>query len=197
MTGISGPIPKRDAERRRRNDPANGAADFFDIDEVAKDAEPDSLPWKIAQPVVVPTFDGVWTDADGREVDGDHVGTGWHPLAQQWFDSLSYSGQAIFYEPSDWMLAAVIAETLSRELKPQIAATIPATEFSESQVIRECVPIKGASLSAILKAMSTLMVSEGDRRRLRLELQRRAHEAGEGEGGEVVSMEARRRELLG
>lgn len=92
---------------------------------------------------------------------------GWHPVARRWFDSLALSGQSRFYEPSDWGTAVTVAETLSRELKPQVVGT---TE--EGEPIWAEVPIRGASLNAILKAMTGLMVTEGDRRRSRLELER-------------------------
>jgi hypothetical protein len=34
----------------------------------------------------------------------------WHPIALDWFNSLEESGQAQFYEASDWMTARYIAE---------------------------------------------------------------------------------------
>lgn len=81
----------------------------------------------------------------------------WHKVARTWYQSLAKSGQSKFYEPSDWATAFLIAESLSRELNA-----------------RAFIPLKGASLSAYLKAMSSLLVTEGDRRRARLELQRAA-----------------------
>jgi hypothetical protein len=91
----------------------------------------------------------------------------WHPVAKRWFESLAASGQAVFYQPSDWATAYLVAESISRELKPQIVGWNDAGD-----PIRRHVPPKGASLAAWLKAMSSLMVTEGDRRRLRLELMR-------------------------
>ncbi len=90
----------------------------------------------------------------------------WHPVASRWFDSLASSGQSAYYEPSDWATAFLVAESMSRELKPQ-----PVVD-SEGNVSFVSYPPKGASLAAWLKAMTTLMVTEGDRRRLRLELER-------------------------
>lgn len=89
----------------------------------------------------------------------------WHPVARSWYESLVVSGQAEFYQPSDWSTAVLIAESMSRDLSPQFVG------FTESgEVIHESIPLKGASLSAYLRAMSVLMVTEGDRRRLSLEL---------------------------
>lgn len=95
----------------------------------------------------------------------------WHPVARQWFDSLAASGQSRFYEPSDWATAYLIAESMTRDLKPQFvgfAQTGRDTTEAEFQTI----PLKGASLAAYLKAMGNLLVTEGDRRRAQLELQR-------------------------
>jgi len=91
----------------------------------------------------------------------------WHKVARMWFSSLAKSGQHRFYEPSDWATAYLIAESISRDLSPQVVG------FTEREgAIMGTIPLKGASLSAYLKAMSSLMVTEGDRRRLRVELQR-------------------------
>ena len=91
----------------------------------------------------------------------------WHPVAARWFESLAESGQAVFYEPSDWGTAYVIAESISREMKPQVVGT---TEDGEP--VWASKPPTGAAISAWLQGMTALMVTEGDRRRARLELHR-------------------------
>lgn len=91
----------------------------------------------------------------------------WHPIARRWFDSLRESGQSRFYEPSDWATAYLIAESISRDLRPQVVGV---TERGEAVV--ETIPLKGASLSAYLKAFGNLLTTEGDRRRASVELQR-------------------------
>lgn len=91
----------------------------------------------------------------------------WHPIASAWYESLAQSGQSRFYEPSDWATAFLIAESISRDLNPQfVGITL------QGDMEYESIPLKGASLNAYLKAMSSLMVTEGDRRRLNIELQR-------------------------
>lgn len=90
----------------------------------------------------------------------------WHPVAKRWFDSLERSGQAAFYEASDWATAYLIGEAISRELKPQ-----PVVD-KEGFVTMVTFPPKGASLAAWLKGMTSLLATEGDRRRAALELQR-------------------------
>ena len=93
----------------------------------------------------------------------------WHPIAKNWYVSLAESGQAQFYEPSDWTLAQILAESMSRDLNPQ-PVWIGSREEGEMEMIAQ--PIKGASLGAYLKGMTALMVSEGDRRRAQLEIER-------------------------
>ena len=91
----------------------------------------------------------------------------WHKVAKMWFQSLAKSGQSRFYEPSDWSTAYLIAESISRDLSQQVIG------FTEKEgAIFGTIPLKGASLSAYLKAMSSLLVTEGDRRRSRVELER-------------------------
>lgn len=123
------------------------------------------------------------------EPDGD-----WHEIAKRWFQSLGRSGQSQFYEPSDWAMAYLIAESISRDLKPQ-AIGIVEDGPKAGEVVRAVIPMKGASLSAYLKAMTALMVSEGDRRRMRMEIER-----GEGEEAEpagVTALNEYRRKLAG
>lgn len=92
----------------------------------------------------------------------------WHPIARDWYESLVKSGQAHFYEPSDWATARLIAESISRDLKPQPIGVHPET----GEAVTASIPMKGASLAAYLKAMTALLVTEGDRRRSRVELER-------------------------
>ena len=77
----------------------------------------------------------------------------WHTVASRWFESLKTSGQSAFYEDSDWATAYLLAESMSRSLSTGD-------------------PVTGAELAAWLKGMTPLMVTEGDRRRARLELER-------------------------
>lgn len=116
------------------------------------------------------------TVADGAvEVVVPVADEGWHPVARGWFESLAGSGQSAFYEPSDWAVAVLVAESMSREL------------WGDG-------PVSGAALMAWLRAMTALMVTEGDRRRLRLELERRRDDDGDEVGG-VSEIELYRRRL--
>ena len=99
----------------------------------------------------------------------------WHPIAKSWFEALGSSGQRCFFEPSDWAQAVLVAEAMSRMLK---ADRMSAQMFA-----------------AIDSASTRLMVTEGDRRRLRVELERRKV-IDEDEDAAVTSM-AQWREKLG
>ena len=77
----------------------------------------------------------------------------WHQLARDWFVSLGESGQSQFFEPSDWAVAKFCAHLMSEELESGKA--------SRSMMVAE-----------ITKLMGSLLSTEGDRRRVRLELQR-------------------------
>ena len=77
----------------------------------------------------------------------------WHPLAHEWYASLAASGQACYYEPSDWAVARVWAEVLSRQL---------ATDR-----------ISAVMVQAWAGSASELLTTEGARRRARVELGRR------------------------
>jgi hypothetical protein len=105
----------------------------------------------------------------------------WHPIAKNWYQSLAESGQSAYYEPSDWMLAYVVAESISRDLEPRIV-----TVTKEGHVIRAEQPMTGSNLQGYLKAMTLLLVSEGDRRRSRIELDR-ASRQGESDSGDSDS----------
>lgn len=76
----------------------------------------------------------------------------WHQIARDWYDSLAKSGQAVFYEPSDWATARYVAEAMSRGLQ--------ASRFSAQL------------FAAVSSAMTELLTTEGARRRARLELER-------------------------
>lgn len=77
---------------------------------------------------------------------------GTHPLAREWYESLQVSGQAQYYEPSDWTQAKFVAATM--------------TQFF----------LMGGSnanmFAAIQAAMRELLTTEGARRRVRLEVER-------------------------
>lgn len=118
----------------------------------------------------------------------------WHPVAKRWLNSLARSGQAQFFEPSDWATAYLLAESMSRELNPQ---PIVIGKGDTTEIEMQSLPPKAASLAAWLKGAAALLATEGDRRRLAIELER-PRPAGEGEGdADVPHLDDARRRLRG
>ena len=161
---MSGPIPKRESERRRRNTTTeSGVSNAVERLEVSDEE-------MSVRPVDMPAADPKW-----------------HPIATMLYESLGASGQRVFYEPSDWAIAHLAAESISRDLKPQFVGNNPVT----GEPMVEKIPLKGASLSAYTKLFASLMATEGDRRRMRLELERGATMPAETEAeSNVVSIRA-------
>ncbi|WP_256093882.1 MULTISPECIES: hypothetical protein [unclassified Streptomyces] len=122
--GAHGPIPKRSEERRRRNK-GDGPAVVQ-----AASGPPEDLP-------DLPEPDPLW-----------------HPIATDFYLSLRESGQAGFYQPSDWAVARYVTELMSRGLSSDR-------------------PPNGQYVAALNSAMSSLLATEGDRRRARIELERK------------------------
>lgn len=169
---MPGPVPKKDAERRRRNKTPESEGSLSAIP-----AEVVDLDKAIAGEVEIP------------EMDAD-----WHPIAKQMWESQIKSGQVLWMEPSDWAILYTLCESLSRDLKPQVIGISEET----GKPIMATIPLKGASLNAYLKAFASLLMTEGDRRRLRIELERqkRLDAAAEGEG-KVIDIVQKRSELFG
>lgn len=190
---MPGPPPKRSEERRRRNDPAAGAPVKVDLDRIAEGEDEDSLPFLIAQPVKIPTIPRAGDEDEETPNPAD-----WHPFAVELWESFSRSGQALFWEPSDWMVAKIICESISRDLKPQFVGSTQGTESYPSEPIYERIPLKGASLGAYLKAFGQLMLTEGERRRLSIELERTRLASQTGDDGEakVIKIKDRRQAQL-
>ncbi|MDR3080342.1 MAG: hypothetical protein LBV60_05330 [Streptomyces sp.] len=124
VVGAHGPIPKRSEERRRRN----------------KDDGPGLVKAPSGPPADVPDLP-----------EPDPL---WHPIATDFYLSLQESGQAAFYQPSDWVVARYVAELMSRGLTSDR-------------------PPNGQYVAALNSAMSSLLATEGDRRRARIELERK------------------------
>lgn len=168
MGGIPGPPPKKDAERRRRNKTGSDERSHIPATVVNVDE-------LLVGEVEVPTPD-----------------ESWHPIARQIYDSVLKSGQVIWMEPSDWSVLYLLCESLSRDLKPQV---IGINEESGEPVFA-VIPLKGSSLNAYTKTMASLMMLEGDRRRLRIELERQKRLDAAAEGGTVVDIVQHRADVF-
>lgn len=78
----------------------------------------------------------------------------WHPIAADWYLSLRESGQAAFYQPSDWAVARYAADLMSKVLLSERGPN-------------------GQLVAALNSVMASLLTTEGDRRRARMELERK------------------------
>ena len=80
-----------------------------------------------------------------------------HPVVQDMWNSLAESGQAVFYEPSDWKYARFTLHFADKLLK----SARPSSQM----------------LAAVNSAFTDLLVSEGHRRRVRMEVERNKSKA--------------------
>lgn len=104
------------------------------------------------------------------EVEAPDVDLGWHPIAADWYRSLAKSGQSKRYEPSDWAAARLVAHDMTRHLN--------SGRFSSQ------------ALAAIWSAMTDLLTTEGARRRVRMEIDRKPDKPAEaGEGASVTRID--------
>ena len=93
-------------------------------------------------------------------------------LARRWYESLRTSGQSEFYADSDWTSALIVARAIER--------------FEERPTAH--------MLTAILSGFGSLAATEGDRRRLRIELERQTV-GDEDEDAAVVALDEYQRRL--
>ena len=93
--------------------------------------------------------------------DMSHLGET-HPLITDMYESIKQSASVRYYEPTDWQFARLTLYTLNQEL---IAAA------------HNGKPVGAMKLTAINQMLSALLLTEGDRRRARLEIERAPVEA--------------------
>jgi len=120
-------------------------------------------------------------------------GEGWHEMAVTMYESVQHSGQAKFYTESDWTKLYLLCDQLSQNLQPQFVGMakdwkVIMVDGEERLVqyqkpIAGIVPMNGATLNALQSVMTSLGISEGDRRRMGIEL---VH-AKKDEQGDAVS----------
>jgi hypothetical protein len=104
----------------------------------------------------------------------------WHPLAKRWWKALRISDQTQFYQPSDWEHAYAWTQMWSDQLTSQM----------------ETGKLSAMFLATWDSAMGRLLITEGDRRRVRIELERTGQTDPDKEAG-VASMTAWRKKLAG
>lgn len=75
-----------------------------------------------------------------------------HPLVVDLYESMKTSAQSKYYEPSDWATARITFHFLNKLLR----STKPSAQM----------------LASVSSMMTTLLLTEGDRRRVRIEVER-------------------------
>ena len=93
-----------------------------------------------------------------------------HPIIEEMYQAMKESAAVKFFEPTDWQFARLTMLTLNQEL-------IAAKQLGK--------PIGAMKLTAITTMLSALLLTEGDRRRVRLEIERAP---GDKAGGKVVDV---------
>ena len=91
-----------------------------------------------------------------------------HPLVEDMWNSMIESAQSKFFEPSDWQYARLTLFALNQEL-------IASRHAGK--------PMGSMKLAALNQMMTSLLMTEGERRRVRIEIER-----SEGSGGKVISL---------
>jgi len=112
------------------------------------------------------------TKGQSRPASIPEADPGWHPIARLLWDSTLESGQTDFYESSDYAFLYSICDDVS---------------YYKTMGKRS-----GQMLASIYSAMENLLVTEGARRRVRVELQ--DEEVGE-DDAVVTQMDDYRRQL--
>ncbi|MEV1109947.1 hypothetical protein AB0I95_14990 [Micromonospora sp. NPDC049751] len=79
-----------------------------------------------------------------------HADSDWHPIARKLWDAVKVSGQTTYYQQSDWAYLYSLCDDLSHYKK----------SFKRSSQMAQ----------VIYAALGNLLVTEGDRRRARIEL---------------------------
>lgn len=182
---MPGPMPKRSDERRRRN--TDGIETIkVDVDSlVGQDVEIPLPPTKLVD---------IKDENDEPTGEQEEVAQ-WHPVALDAYWSLARSGQVIFMEPSDWATAYALCEMLSRELKPKPMLVTDADGATSIDWVYQ--PVNGSVMNAFLKGWASLMATEGDRRKLRIELERKKRaDAVAGGEGKVVDIVQHRQDAF-
>lgn len=149
--GDRGPVPKRSEERRRRNKVHSDGMETEQVD--------------------MTDFDG------GNVVHAPEPNPEWHPAALAIWQATVESGQSIYFEKSDWTILAFLCSQLTQHYRDdlvieKVKLPMEAGSGGGEELVYGSIPMSGATISAFLKGFGSLGLTEGDRRRIHLELKR-------------------------
>lgn len=150
--GAHGPIPKRSQERRRKNKTDESGGQYI----------PDRVDLQ---------------NFDGDVVEPREPNPNWHPAALSIWEAALASGQRIFWEPSDWAVLGLTCSQISQYYRDDFIIEKVKQPMEDGmgggeELVYGSRPMTGQEFSAVLKAFSSLGMTEGDRRRMRVELER-------------------------
>ncbi len=100
-----------------------------------------------------------------------------HPFVVEFYESIRQSAQSNYYEPSDWQFARLTMYALNEELN---------AVYQSGDNKGKKKPLGVMKLQVLNQMMSTLLITEGDRRRVRMEIERNPGPTAE--GGKVLTM---------
>lgn len=89
----------------------------------------------------------------------------WHPIAKMVYESARTSGQNEWYQNSDWAILWSLCEDLSHYKSGSKGVDKLTGELYEKAR-------SGQMLQTIMSTMTSLLLTEGERRRVRIELQK-------------------------
>jgi len=94
-----------------------------------------------------------------------------HPLVVDLYESMKVSAQKKYFEPTDWQVARLTMLALNQEL------TAVYTSGKNEGKPR---PLSAVKLQVIIQLMAQLLLTEGERRRARIEIERASEGGNEG-----------------
>lgn len=150
---VRGPSPKRDAERVRKEEPERGLATEISPEDL------ESLPFDVELLVEPP-----------------RANEDWHEIAILIYDALRRDPARMWMGAADWAISYLMCENISREMKPQAIGVVEGGIDFESgekiagHVAREIVPMKGQTVTAILRWAAMNGISEAGRLAIRREV---------------------------
>lgn len=110
---------------------------------------------------------GISTAPHGKHVTIPEIDDDWHPIAKMIWNGALEAGQAKFYESTDWAVLYNLCEDLSEYKKMGRRSA--------------------QMLASINSMMTNLLLTEGDRRRVQIELDRRSDDELESAGVSIMA----------
>lgn len=146
--GSRGPTPRREAERRRRNKPETG-----EIAKIGPDVLAD-LPFEID-----------WAPEPPDVAIGADEEVAWHPMITEFWESMKRDPARQWMTAGDWAATMLFCETMSRELRDQVVGVTQTGEAVFGKI-----PPKAGTLTAFLKLLEHIGVTESARLRIQKEV---------------------------